>query len=195
MPRLVDTQDRVRLVAEATLAMALRGGPEAATLRGVAREANLSLSSLQVNWPTRTQLLDSAVLWVRQFHAQRFRRALFTRAARDAGFLVEALLPDDEHIALDRGWVALVSPCEALSLRSRLLVEQDRLGRRVQCHETLLDLGAVGADGVEEAAVRLLAVVDGLFVARCDTVEPVDLALATRIIDETLGEILGRLVG
>ena len=194
MPRLVDTQERLQVVAEATLALVRRGGPEAATVRGAAREANLSLSSIQVNWRTRTHLLDGAVLWVRQIHGERFRHALFTRKSRDAGFLVEALLPSDEQLALDRGWRALVSAEEALSARSRLLVQQDRLGRRVQCHETLLDQGATG-EGVDEAAVWLLALLDGLFVARCDTVEPIDLALATRIVEETLSVILDRLVG
>jgi AcrR family transcriptional regulator len=185
MPKLVDTQARQRLVAEATLALIRHQGPAAATQRGVAREAGISLSSLQINWPTRDRLLDHAVGWVCDVHERRFREALFRRRSRDAGFLAEALLPSDVEVPLDRAW-SVLSGCAGLSLNSTRAVELDRRGRRVQCHETLLDMGAGGSEDLNEAVASLLAVVDGLFVARCDTVDQIGAARALHVIAETL---------
>jgi hypothetical protein len=47
-------------------------------------------------------------------------------------------------------------------------------------------LGLGGSEDLNEAAASLLAVVDGLFVARCDTVDQIDSARASRVIAETL---------
>ena len=193
MPKLVDTQARRRLVAEATLALIRQRGPAAVTQRGVAREAGIGLSSLQANWPTQERLLDHAVAWVRDVHVQRFRDALFRRRSRDAGFLAEALLPSDEEAPLDRAWTVL-SGCEGLSANSRRAVDLDRRGRRVQCHETLLDMGLGGSEDLNEAVVSLLAVVDGLFLARCDTVDQIGWTRASHVIAETLALLAQHLV-
>ena len=137
--------------------------------------------------------LDQAFAWVCDVHARRFREALFRRRSRDAGFLAEALLPSDVEVPLDRAW-SVLSGCEGLSVSSTRAVELDRRGRRMQCHETLLDIGAGGSEDQNEAVVSLLAGVDGLFLARCDTVNQIGWTRASHVIAETLGFLAQRLV-
>lgn len=66
MPKIVDHDERKKLIAEATWRVILKRGMEGATVRNIAEEAGLSLGALRHYFSTQTELIIYAMKLVKE---------------------------------------------------------------------------------------------------------------------------------
>lgn len=174
MPRAVDHSQRRTELAEAVWRVIRRDGVEHASVRAVAREADLSMGSLRYFFDSQDGLLRFAMQEVmdrarRRIEAGAAAREAAVRKGRTfdvAVGLLEQVMPfDDERLAEAQVWLAFTS-------RSMVDAEMQALRRaadegvRELCRQCLLGLSATGqlarARGIARETERLWALVDGL---------------------------------
>jgi AcrR family transcriptional regulator len=174
VPITLDRDARRAELARAVWRIVLRDGAAAASVRGVAREAGLSMGSVRYIFSTQSELLRFAMREVIDTARLRIRADADRRAAmvqRGAGVdaaraLLEQVLPmDDERLVEARVWAAFgaltVNDPELAAIRH----EADSAVREL-CHDCLRDLRRLGQLhrsrhlGVETE--RLWALLDGL---------------------------------
>jgi len=170
MPRIVDLDDRRRIVGEAAWRVLVREGPTGVSVRKVAAEAGLPPSSLRYTFPTQASVRDAAVELLVSRLRERVDRAASATGGHDAAraVLLELLPLDDERRAEMEVTVAFA----ALALTDpslRAAHEQTHAAVHDVCALALAHLGARGVAGaagsVELADVDVElthAVVDGL---------------------------------
>ncbi|MBK3493896.1 TetR family transcriptional regulator [Viridibacillus sp. YIM B01967] len=61
MPKIVDHEERKTIIAKATWNVIARDGLEGATVRSIAKEANLSLGAIQYYFKTHEKLIQFAM--------------------------------------------------------------------------------------------------------------------------------------
>lgn len=167
MPKVVDPAERRRKVAEAVLRVIHRDGLEQASVRNVAREAQLSMGSLRHYFASQSQLMAFAF---RTVIARIESRLVDLPPEPDPRRRVERalleLLPlDDERRAENEVWIAFTARAMA---DSSLSVERD-VGYdalRAGCLAMVTDLSAAGLapTNVQAEANRLHVLLDGLAV-------------------------------
>ncbi len=154
--------------------MILREGVRGASVRGVAREAGLSMGSVRYFFATQEELLHFAMRAVIARASARIesgadqRRTLAERgdAGEAAAQLLEQVLPlDDERLAEAQVWLAFTVEGAVDEGMAGIRQEADE-GVRQLCENCLTDLAAVSlvaADRDLEVEVnRLWALLDGL---------------------------------
>lgn len=174
MPRTVDHAQRRTELAEAVWRVIRRDGVERASVREVAREANLSMGSLRYFFDSQDGLLHFAmeeILRRAQARVEAGAAERETAARRGKGVevmvgLLEQVMPfDDERLAEARVWLAfasrsLVDP-QMQDLRRAADVAVRELCR--QCLDGLQALGLLASPrGLAHETERLWALVDGL---------------------------------
>lgn len=190
MPRLVDHDVRRRQLAEAVWRVVTRDGIDAASVRGVAREAGASMGSLRHYFASQTALLAFAMRLVTD-RVERRVSALLADGPPSATALVHEALPLDSARQVENEvWIAFTA---------RSLVDRTLRDLRAEAHAGLRALcrravearcpGRAG-DGIDLAAEaeRLHALVDGLALHAAldpDRATPARLvALVDRHLDE-----------
>lgn len=162
----MDPDERREVVADAVLRVVERDGVRAASLRGVATEADLNIGSVRHYFAGHQELLRFAMRMVIERTTARLERRRDERPGATpeerlealAGLLAELLPLDEERrrenaVLLEFLVAARTDPdLEALSREA--IAGVTALARRV--------LGAAGADASEVEGQRLAALVDGL---------------------------------
>lgn len=167
MPKIVDHEERRRLLAETVWQVVRERGVAGASLRAVARRAGWSHSSVQHYFASQQELLDFAMRLVIDETERRLAGHRLDGDPRQAAYaLLELLLPlDAQARTAHEVWVAFLSRALADASAARLNAESDRkLGELFRT--TLRELAeaghlAPGADADLEAD-RLHALFDGV---------------------------------
>lgn len=166
MPRTIDRDARKAQLAEAVWRVIVARGIGAVSVRTVAAEAGVAVGSLRHVFPTRTELLEfSAELMV-----ERVSERILALASRDdprehALDVLRELMPltPDSRAELEVN-IALIAEAPALPGLSRIRDEADR-ALAGACLGLVVSLTGRAADsGLEQEALRLHALIDGLAV-------------------------------
>ncbi|MFE4711715.1 MULTISPECIES: TetR/AcrR family transcriptional regulator [unclassified Paenibacillus] len=168
MPKIVNHDERRRLLAEAAWRIIRREGLEAVSVRNVAKESGMSLGSLRHYFVTQDELLAFSMRLVSERAGERIRSMTFSGDPRcNAELLIGELLPlDEERRAEAEVWLAFVGGSVAASARELKLKVHNEL---YECFRGLVhylsehNLLKKGVD-LELESKRLHAMVDGLVV-------------------------------
>ena len=170
----LDHDERRTELAEAVWRVIRREGVRGASVRGVAREAGLSMGSVRYFFGTQDELLRFAMRAVVARAEVRIQAGSADRdklvAQRDAGAaaaqLLEQILPlDDERVADAQVWLAFTVQGTVDEGMAKIRREADEGVRQLceKCVTDLAELGLVATDrdrGVE--IERLWSLLDGL---------------------------------
>lgn len=181
----MSTEQRQARVAEALWRVIRRDGLAAASVRSVAREADLSAGSLRHLFPSQTELFAFAMRLVIQRITAHVGRPSPPETVEHAEQLLGKFLPlDDESTAESEVWLAFTA---------RSLVDEELHSLRDEgydvlrsvCEAVVLGLSPDEADtdGVAVETDRLYAVVDGLLIHRLmrpDRLSPTQVAAVLR---------------
>jgi len=170
----VDHAQRRAELAEAVWRVVRRKGIEHASVREVAREANLSIGSLRYFFDSQDGLLRFAMEEVMSRVRSRIEAGA---SARDAAIrrgkvadvvveLLEQVLPlDDERLAEAQIWLAF-TPRALIDPQLRAVRRQADDGVRELCRQCLLGLSGFGLmtpeRSLRQETERLWALIDGL---------------------------------
>ena len=176
MPRVVDHAQRRTELAEAVWRVIRRDGVEHASVREVAREANLSMGSLRYFFDSQDGLLRFAMQEVMSRVRARIEAGAAARetAARRGkaddiviGLLEQVMPFDDERLAEAQIWLAF-APRSLIDPEMRALRREADESVRELCRQCVLALAGFGlmapARTVGQETERLWALVDGLTV-------------------------------
>jgi len=174
MPIRVDHAERRSALADAVWRIVRRDGVPAASVRGVAREAGLSMGSVRYFFATQDELLDFAMREVidragKRIEAGAAARSAIAAAGRgvDAAMaLLEQSLPlDEERLTEARVWAAFTAQTLSHPGMAAIRREADE-GLRTICHDSLAGLAELGdVHASRDLALeteRLWALLDGL---------------------------------
>lgn len=162
MPRVVDHNERREQVAEAAWRVIERDGPEAASMRGIAREAGYTTGVITHYFADKRELMAFAFgLMVNRSAARMIESGEKTGIA---GALAEILPLDSERRRETTVWLALMGA----SLTDPELAKELRQRYR-QARETMLPIfektfAEVQSEDPDDIADGILAVVDGITV-------------------------------
>lgn len=201
MPVRVDHAQRRVQLAEAMWAIIARDGMAAASVRGVARQAGLSMGSIRHFFGTQDELLQFAMREVivrarqRVTDLRKEREALVSQGAAPQGAvrLLEEVLPlDEERLTEARVWMALSSHGSTDVAMLAIRHEADD-AVRAMCHTCLGDLvqiGRVRPDlDLEIETERLWALLDGLATHIVFNSEHTSPDLAARVLHAHLASL------
>ncbi|MGH8824482.1 MAG: TetR/AcrR family transcriptional regulator [Jiangellaceae bacterium] len=174
MPLQIDHNQRRAQLAQAVWRIVVREGVRGASVRGVAREAGLSMGSVRHFFATQDELLRFAVQEVVEQATRRIEAGAEARtSAVDEGrpldaatALLQEVLPlDEERLTEARVWAAFTAPPVTDPVMAAVRREADD-GVRELCHDTLAGLASLGLlDPARDLAVeteRVHALLDGL---------------------------------
>ena len=169
MPKQVDHGERRSEIARALLRVVARNGPEAATVREVARESGWSTGVLAHYFADKREMLRFAVAGIRDDFTARIRQLPRpTHTAWVRGVVCE-LLPLDAHRTDEaRAWFSLLPALTADPELASAVRSANRELRRVvaQGLEDARTEGELAFDGTaDDVAAQLLALADGLALA------------------------------
>ena len=196
MPVHVDHAERRVLLAEALWRVILREGMTGASVRGVAREAELSMGSVRHFFVTQDELLQFAMREVIVRTTQRIANlagereelAAGGRATEAAARYLEQVLPlDQERLAEARVWMAL-SAHGTQNSAIRLIRREADDAIRDMCRDCLRELGHRGVDIETE---RLWSLLDGLTTHLAINPEHTTPDLAAAVLRAHLGSLNG----
>ncbi|MFJ9567854.1 TetR/AcrR family transcriptional regulator [Streptomyces fuscichromogenes] len=186
MPRVIDTEERIRLVSEAAWRVLTRDGLGGLSVRRIAAEAGLPPSSLRYVFPTQASVRVRAFELVNERLAERVQ-AIPRSAGWHRAVLLE-LLPLDEgrrlemEVGLAFGIAAMTDPALRDAHRAA------HQGLRAICTEVAES--ASSTTDVEVEAARLHALVDGLALHLVLQEPDEDPAWAVRALDAHLDALL-----
>ncbi|WP_114496550.1 TetR/AcrR family transcriptional regulator [Fontibacillus phaseoli] len=192
MPKQVDHEQRKQNIAEATWRVIVNQGMEEATVRNIAKEANLSLGALRHDFPSQESLLAYAMNLVKERAGLRIAAI----AAQDLppkdkvlGMLLEIVPTDEQTRAEMEVWFVFTAyhnhkrdnfdaHHDGISGLIRHILEQlNRLGLLKQ--EVQMDL----------EADKLYALVDGLAMHALFDPQRLDKERVTRVLESYLFSI------
>ncbi|BAG23025.1 TetR/AcrR family transcriptional regulator [Streptomyces griseus] len=183
MPRVIDTDERNRQVAEAAWRVLVREGLPALSVRKVAAEAGLPPSSLRYTFPTQASLRISAYALVVERLAERV--AAIEPGADWARAVLLELLPLDESRRLEMEITVV--------LGTAAMADGDLRATHHRAHRAVRDLceRVVRAVEVDPADVRvqterLHAMMDGLALHMIRQGEDEGTDWAVRVVDTHL---------
>ncbi|MBB5128402.1 TetR/AcrR family transcriptional regulator [Streptomyces griseoloalbus] len=186
MPRVIDTDERSRLVAEAAWRVLVRDGIPALSVRKVAAEAGLPPSSLRYTFPTQDSLRIRAYELVAERLASRVA-AIGPGGGWARSTLLE-LLPLDETRRLEMEI--------AVALGTAAMTDEALFATHRRVHQTLKDIcGQVvcslgtAPQKVEAETQRLHALVDGLALHLIRQDRGEDTGWAVRVLDSHLAQL------
>ncbi|MEH7237152.1 TetR/AcrR family transcriptional regulator [Bacillus sp. JJ1562] len=167
MPKIVDHDKRREKVAEATLRVIKREGMEQATVRNIAKEANMSVGSLRHYFSSQSELYVFTMNLVSDRVHQRINQMNFGGPPLEVMLnLLKELVPLNEDTRLEMEvWLAFTTK-SLVDSRLRPLSEkvyEELRGGMVHIIERLIHLDLAKADLDKELEIeRLYALIDGL---------------------------------
>ncbi|MFE7368616.1 TetR/AcrR family transcriptional regulator [Streptomyces anulatus] len=186
MPRVIDTDERNRRVAEAAWRVLVREGLPALSVRKVAAEAGLPPSSLRYTFPTQASLRIRAYALVVERLSERVA-AIAPGAAWARAVLLE-LLPLDESRRLEMEITVVLGT--AAMADGDLRATHDRAHRAVRdlCERVVRAVGVAPAD-VRSETERLHAMMDGLALHMIRQGEDEGTDWAVKVVDTHLADL------
>ena len=167
MSRVVDPEQRRTDLAEAVWRVVRREGLEGASVRGIAREAGLSMGSLRHYFGTQAQLRIFAMRMIVDRIERRLMSLQLPSDPREAAELaLSELLPlDAERAAENEVWLAF-SARAMVDTELQALRDESYDLLRGGCRRWVLEVVGDGRspDHVEVETERLFALLDGLAV-------------------------------
>jgi AcrR family transcriptional regulator len=169
MPHLLDTHDRVEMLTDAAIHLIETDGVTALTVRRLAGVMRLSPSTLTAHLTDKHRMIDLVTKTV----GSRLVRSIEFGGLREG---ISGFVPEDEQLRLVRAWLAM----------SELARADDQLGSGAAgIEQDLRDaLAAVARLRVRDTLTldALVAVVNGLWRARCDRIEPIAATRARAVL-------------
>ncbi|MBT2896309.1 TetR/AcrR family transcriptional regulator [Streptomyces sp. McG3] len=184
MPRVIDTDERNRRVAEAAWRVLVREGIPALSVRKVAAEAGLPPSSLRYTFPTQASLRIRAYDMVVERLADRV--AAIAPGADWARAVLLELLPLDEPRRLEMEITVVLGTAAMADGDLRATHRRAHQAVRDLCERVVRVLG-VGPEDVRVETERLHAMVDGLALHMIRQGEGTDWAV--RVVDTHLASL------
>lgn len=163
MPKLVDHNERRRILAESIIAVASDAGLGSATLRAVAKQAGMSMGTVQHYFANREQMLDFVLEYVQQERSERITLAISALPdpqphAMLWAMIREVLSPDEKNLAFQK--VHLMFVARAMSHEATATKLNAGRTAVVQLFRQLL--GDCGVDEAPAAAEALWSLMDTL---------------------------------
>lgn len=197
MPKTVDHEARRRELADAAIAVIARYGLGATTLALVAEEAGWSIGSMRHYFPTKNELIASALWRVGERVDERIRRrtAGGMALADLRGAIVELLPLDDRRREESRVWLAFMAEA---SVEPELADAADGAAQRLQAPLAAriayaIKEGELRVDlDPEHEAERLRVLRDGLGLHLVTTPRRVSNRWALRMLDDHLAALTPR---
>lgn len=194
MPKVVDREERRREVLEATWDVIDRQGLEGATFREIAAELDSSTGTLSHYFRDKDDVLLSALRYCAELAGERILAALheLDGVAALRAVLLEALPADAQRRREWAVWIAfwargLNLPEYRQEHRQRYLEWQLALELAVQAAR---DAGDLRPDlDIAEAAVRLIALIDGLGVRAMLDPDGFPAGRLERFVDAEIAEL------
>lgn len=186
MPRVIDTDERNRRIAEAAWRVLVRDGIPALSVRKVAAEAGLPPSSLRYSFPTQASLRIRAYDMV----VERLTDRVAAIAPGDdwARAVLLELLPLDESRRLEMEITVV--------LGTAAMTDDDLRATHHRAHRAIRDLcervvrvRGVAPEEVRVETERLHALVDGLALHMIRQGEDEDTDWAVRVVDTHLAKL------
>lgn len=191
MPLRVDHVERRVRLAEAVWRIVAHDGVAGASVRGVAREANLSMGSVRHFFGSQDELLQFAM---REVIVRASKRVAAQRAAsvenQDPLDVIaqrlEHVLPlDEERLTEARIWMAFTAHCSQQPGLAAIRREADEEVRRL-CRNCLIELGQLrrlaARRDLDVETERLWALLDGLTTHVVINAEHTSPALASTVL-------------
>ena len=197
----LDHDERRTELAEAVWRVIRREGVRGASVRGVAREAGLSMGSVRYFFGTQDELLRFAMraviaraeVRIQAGSADRDKLVAQGDAGAAAAQLLEQILPlDDERVADAQVWLAFTVQGTVDEGMAKIRREADEGVRQLceKCVTDLAELGLVATDrdrGVE--IERLWSLLDGLTLHILLDLAPPSASRAGQILRTHLGDL------
>ncbi|POZ55939.1 HTH-type transcriptional regulator BetI [Lysinibacillus sphaericus] len=190
MPKIVNHQERKASIAKATWNVIARDGLRGATVRSIAKEANLSLGAVRYYFNTHEELIVFAMELVEQQVneriAQHLQKPLPIKQIIVA-VLLELVPISEQHIIEMQVWLEFVS----YKVRSGEPTEEhilsgiEKIFAYLQ-HENLLQDGLV----VHDEIVHLHAFIDGLALHVLMGLVPMDKVRLQYLIEKEIDKVL-----
>ncbi|OEC00622.1 hypothetical protein GY31_17505 [Lysinibacillus sphaericus] len=190
MPKIVNHQERKASIAKATWNVIARDGLRGATVRSIAKEANLSLGAVRYYFNTHEELIVFAMELVEQQVNERIAQHL-QKPLPIKQIIVAALLElvpiSEQHIIEMQVWLEFVS----YKVRSGEPTEEhilsgiEKIFAYLQ-HENLLQDGLV----VHDEIVHLHAFIDGLALHVLMGLVPMDKVRLQYLIEKEIDKVL-----
>lgn len=197
MPKEVDHDARRRELADAASRVIARDGLAGATLALVAAESGWSIGSIRYYFPTKNDLVASALWWMAERVDQRIRRRTAGgMTLADLRVAAAELLPlDADRREESRVWLAFMAQA---TVEPALADAADSVAQRLQTPFEARIAHAVQAGDLradvdpEHEATRLRLLLDGLTLQLVTTPRRISSKLALRILDDHLAALAAR---
>lgn len=161
MPKIVDHEERRKIIAKSTWNVIAREGLGSASVRSIAKEANLSLGAVRHYFQTQEELLEFAMQLVEEQVTERILKHLQSSLPpkeQVLNILMELITPEEKKVEM-QVWLEYVS----YKIRKKELQKES-------VHETISEIlhrlkkaGLLKEEIVlEEEIVFLHALIDGL---------------------------------
>ncbi|RUL52035.1 TetR/AcrR family transcriptional regulator [Lysinibacillus antri] len=188
MPKIVNHEERKALIAKATWSVIAREGLGGASVRSIAKEANLSLGAVRHYFNTQEELLEFAMKLVEEQVTERIiehTKQPLPPKQLTLNMLME-LVPVGERIVEMQVWLEYVS----YKLRKKNLQEDAVHDGIVFIINQLNDAGLLKKGlNLEEEIIRLHALIDGLALHLLMGVVPIDADKIEALIKRELDRI------
>ncbi|RTQ92485.1 TetR family transcriptional regulator [Lysinibacillus telephonicus] len=161
MPKIVDHEERKALIAKATWNVIARDGLEGASVRSIAKEANLSLGAVRHYFNTQEELLEFAMQLVEEQVIERIMEHTKNPLPpkQIAINMLMELVPSDERVIEMQVWLEYTS----YKLRKKEL-KDDPVYQGISLMINKLNEGGFLKEDlhIEEEIIHLHALIDGL---------------------------------
>ncbi len=161
MPKIVNHEERKALIAKATWNVIAREGLEGASVRSIAKEANLSLGAVRHYFSTQEELLEFAMQLVEEKATERIiEHTMQPLPPKQIALnMLMELVPTGERIVEMQVWLEYIS----YKLRKKELKEDSVHKGITLMINKLNDQGLLKENLIiEEEIVHLHALIDGL---------------------------------
>ncbi|MFS0882999.1 TetR family transcriptional regulator [Bacillus sp. 7586-K] len=165
MPKIVDHEKRRKQIAEATWRVILNEGIEGATVRNIAKEANISLGALRYYFATQDELLVYAMNLVKEQATERIKKIVVQDSSPKEiilNVLLELLPVNEETKAEMEVWFAFIG--HVRHKQGILKLHDDGVYEGIKVLvENMVEYGLL-KDGLDKEmeTERLYSLIDGL---------------------------------
>ncbi len=165
MPKIVDHEKRRKQIAEATWRVILNEGIEGATVRNIAKEANISLGALRHYFSTQDELLVYAMNLVKEQATERIKKIVVQDTPPKEIILkvLLELLPVNEETRVEMEvWFAFIG--HVRNKQGMLKLHEDGVYEGIKVLvENMVEFGLL-KDGLDKEmeTERLYSLIDGL---------------------------------
>lgn len=188
MPKIVDHEERRKIIAKATWNVIAREGLGGASVRSIAKEANLSLGAVRHYFQTQEELLEFAMQLVQEQVTERIMEHIQSPLPpRDQvlNILMELIPPEEKKIEM-QVWLEYIS----YKIRKKELQKESVHEVIVEILHRLQKAGLLKEDILlEEEIVLLHALIDGIALHILMGLVPIERGRIRYLLEKELNRI------